>query len=231
MDRHVLHAVEVDEGGRNDQHVEDLVGLEPDVTFTRQEPLWYPGPVQHRTEDVETTHDEHPVDGGLHQGSVPARHDQEVGGWDKSKATQTDEQESPDWPVGGAGEAVHHGDDDSTDTKNGYNREIDNLGYKLAVEPVVDPWDKTTNSKEADPDIVKLAEQFGNVFRMTAHSVEEAGEAQAQDGTNEEEKEDELLSERQVSVTLVTERLHIEDNCHSDESNKSYEMGPNISSF
>ena len=35
----VLHPVEMDEGGRDHEDVKYLVGLEPEVTFSRQEPL------------------------------------------------------------------------------------------------------------------------------------------------------------------------------------------------
>ena len=35
----VLHPVEMDEGRRDDENVKYLVGLEPEVTFSRQEPL------------------------------------------------------------------------------------------------------------------------------------------------------------------------------------------------
>ena len=35
----VLHPVEMDEGGRDDENVKYLVGLEPEVTLARQEPL------------------------------------------------------------------------------------------------------------------------------------------------------------------------------------------------
>ena len=35
----VLHPVEMDEGRRDDENVKYLVGLEPEVTFARQEPL------------------------------------------------------------------------------------------------------------------------------------------------------------------------------------------------
>ena len=35
----VLHPVEVDEGRRDNENMKYLVGLEPEVTFARQEPL------------------------------------------------------------------------------------------------------------------------------------------------------------------------------------------------
>ena len=46
VERHVLDAVEVDEGGGDDEDVEDLVALEPEVALARQEPLRHPARVQ-----------------------------------------------------------------------------------------------------------------------------------------------------------------------------------------
>ena len=39
VEGNVLHPVEMDEGRRDDENVKYLVGLEPEVTFSRQEPL------------------------------------------------------------------------------------------------------------------------------------------------------------------------------------------------
>ena len=39
VEGNVLHSVEMDEGGRDDENMKYLVGLEPEVAFSRQEPL------------------------------------------------------------------------------------------------------------------------------------------------------------------------------------------------
>ena len=46
---------------------------------------------------------------------------------------------------------------------------------------------------------------------VATEGVEEEGESKAEDGANEEEEEDQLLPDLQVGVTLVAQRLHIED--------------------
>ena len=53
---------------------------------------------------------------------------------------------------------------------------------------------------------------------MTAEGVEEEGESKAEDGADEEEEKDEFLAQLDVSVTLITERLHVEDDGHCQES-------------
>jgi len=231
MYRHVLHAMKMHKSSSNDQNVEDLVRLEPDVALPRQEAFWYPRPIQHSPQYVEPTHDEHPVDGGLHQGSVPARHDQEVHRGNKPKTSQTDKQESPEWSVLTGGELVHHCDDDGTNTKQRDDGEVDYFRDKLTVEPVVDPGNKAANCEETDTDIIKLTEELGYVFRVAANCVEQAGESQAQDSSKEEEEEDEFLSELYIRVAVVTEGFDIEDDGHSDKSNKPNQMSPDVSSF
>ena len=57
---------------------------------------------------------------------------------------------------------------------------------------------------------------------MTADGVEERGHAETEDGAHKEEQEDELLTEADVIVTLVTQRLHVENNGHHDESDESF---------
>ena len=66
---------------------------------------------------------------------------------------------------------------------------------------------------------------------MTTDSVEERGEAQAKDRSNEEEEENEFLSQLYVCVTLVTQRLHVEDDGCRHECHKSNEVGPDVSSL
>jgi len=228
---HILHPVEMHECSSDDQDMKDLMRLEPDVTLPRQEALRYPGPIEHGPQDVEPPHDEHPVYGGLHQGGAPPRHDQEVHGGHKAKATQADKQESSEWSVLAGREPVEHSDDDGADTKHGDDGKVNHFRGKLAVETVVDPGDKTSNCKKADTDIIKLTKKLGYVFRVTTDCVEEAGESQAEDSTKEEEEEDKLLPECEVCVTLVTQGLDIEDDCHGDKSHKSYEVCPDVASL
>ena len=64
---------------------------------------------------------------------------------------------------------------------------------------------------------------------MTAESVEEEGESKAEDGADEEEEEDQLLADLQVSVALVAQRLHIEDDRAHYEGYETNHVCPDIS--
>ena len=46
---------------------------------------------------------------------------------------------------------------------------------------------------------------------VTTKCVKEEGESKAEDGSDEEEEEDELLPYVEVGVALVAQRLHVED--------------------
>ena len=57
VEGHVGHAVIVDEGGGDDEDVEDLVRLEPDVELARKEAFGDAAAVEHCAKDVEASHD------------------------------------------------------------------------------------------------------------------------------------------------------------------------------
>ena len=134
-------------------------------------------------------------------------------------------------PVSCCGEPVHHSDGDGANAKDTDNDHVDQFGEKLAVEAVVEPRNEATNSEETNADIVKLVEQFGDVFTVTANCVEQRGHSQTENSTNEEEQEHEFLPERNISVTLITEGLDVEDDGHSDEGHEANQMCPNVSCF
>ena len=92
----------------------------------------------------------------------------------------------------------------------------------MTVETVVKPGDETTDSQKTDADIVQLVEQLRYVLTVTADGVEEWGHAEAEDGADKEEQEDELLGECDVIVALVTQRLHVEDDRHRDEGYQAW---------
>ena len=124
-------------------------------------------------------------------------------------------------PVRCGGEPVHHGDGDGPDAQDADDDHVDKLGEELAVEAVVDPGDEAAYRQQTDADIVQLVKQLGDCLTVTADRVEEGGHAETEDGAHEEEQEDELLPELDVIVTLVTQRLHVENYCDYDERNES----------
>ena len=124
-------------------------------------------------------------------------------------------------PVRCGGEPVHHGDGDGPDAQDADDDHVDQLGKELAVEAVVDPGDEAAYRQQTDADIVQLVKQLGDCLTVTADRVEEGGHAETEDGAHEEEQEDELLPELDVIVTLVTQRLHVENYCDYDERDES----------
>ena len=56
---------------------------------------------------------------------------------------------------------------------------------------------------------------------MTADGVEQGGHAEAEDGADKEEQENELLREGDIVMTLVTQRLDVKYYSHYDERNEA----------
>ena len=63
---------------------------------------------------------------------------------------------------------------------------------------------------------------------MAAESVEEEGESKAEDGADEEEEEDQLLADLEVSVALVAQRLRIEDDRAHYEGYETDQVSPDV---
>ena len=63
---------------------------------------------------------------------------------------------------------------------------------------------------------------------VTTKCVKEEGESKAEDGADEEEEEDQLLANLQVGVTLVAQRLHIEDDRAHYEGYETDQVSPDV---
>ena len=63
---------------------------------------------------------------------------------------------------------------------------------------------------------------------MTTKCVKEEGESKAEDGADEEEEEDQLLANFQVSVALVAQRLHIKDYRAHYEGYETDQVSPDV---
>ena len=63
---------------------------------------------------------------------------------------------------------------------------------------------------------------------MAAECVKEEGESKAEDGSDEEEEEDELLPYVEVGVALVAQRLHIEDDRAHYEGYETDQVSPDV---
>ena len=63
---------------------------------------------------------------------------------------------------------------------------------------------------------------------VTTKCVKEEGESKAEDGADEEEEEDQLFADLQVSVALVAQRLHIEDDRAHYEGYETDQVSPDV---
>ena len=63
---------------------------------------------------------------------------------------------------------------------------------------------------------------------VATEGVEEEGESKAEDGADEEEEKDELLPDIEVSVALVAQWLHIEDNGANHKGNEPDQVSPDV---
>ena len=63
---------------------------------------------------------------------------------------------------------------------------------------------------------------------MAAECVKEEGESKAEDGSDEEEEEDELLPYVEVGVALVAQRLHVEDDGAHHKGNEPDQVSPDV---
>ena len=63
---------------------------------------------------------------------------------------------------------------------------------------------------------------------MATECVKEKGESKAEDGADEEEEKDELLPDIEVSVALVAQWLHVEDNGANHKGNEPDQVSPDI---
>ena len=71
----------VDKGSHKDQHMEQLVALEPDVTFARQPPLRNTEGVDGGAQDVEPSHGQHVGEGAQVPRQAKPVQDDKVNHW------------------------------------------------------------------------------------------------------------------------------------------------------
>merc|ERR1719336_2910092 len=224
---HVGHAMIMNKGGSNYKDMEDLVRLEPNVEFSRQEPLRNPATIQDSAKNVETPHDKDPVNGSLLHAHCPARLQQEMYGWHQTKEAEADEQDRAHRAIERIRELVHHGDGDAADSKHRYATQVNHFWSVLTVEAIVDPRHKAANCEQTDAHVVELAEELGHMLAVATEGVEEEGESKAEDGADEEEEEDQL-ADLQVGVALVAQRLHIEDDRAHYEGYETDQVSPYV---
>eukprot|EP00092_Neocalanus_flemingeri_P026655 GFUD01028896.1.p2 GENE.GFUD01028896.1~~GFUD01028896.1.p2 ORF type:complete len:173 (-),score=46.44 GFUD01028896.1:297-815(-) len=163
--------------------------------------------------------------------SFPSIKNDQVSKRHNTKQSETDKQSSPDWSVGSCSKLVYHGHYDGTNTKHAYAGDVHNLVDEVTVEAIIDPRNAATNNENGYPGIVKLVEDLMDMLRVAEDGVEHHGEGETGDCTNEEENEDQLITEENITTAIITERLDIEDKGDDEKTKKTQKMCPNVSSF
>lgn len=190
---HLGYATVVYERRGDDQHVEDLVAVAPQVELARVEPLGHPPRVQERARDVQHGHEDQGADRSRGRGAEDALLAEVVAGGHDAREAKRDEHPRPQGPVLRLAELVPQRHDDGAEAQDGGDGEVDDLGEEGAVEAVVEPRDERAHDEEGDAAVVELAKELAHDFRVAGDGVEGEGHAEAEDGAGEEGGEDELL--------------------------------------
>lgn len=223
---HLADAVVVHEGGHQDEHVENLMRLEPDITLAGEPSLGYPQGVEQCSQDVQKPHQDQPAQAGLRNLAEPSLHQDVVNGRNDAGQAEAHEDTRSQWSQIRLGELVPEGGDDRRDAQDDDHRKVDHFVLVVTIETVVQPWYERTHDEQRNPAVVQFGEQLADHFRVAAERVEREREAQAHDGPDEERQEDELLLE------LNFERgPRQEVGSHSDEHYAAEQMRPDVAGF
>lgn len=201
-------AVKMDESPGDHQDVEQLVGVEPDVTLAREEPLRDTSSIQTGAGDVERCHEQQPAHltdgGGLDQTLA----DDKVKGGNHAAQTQTHKHPCSDSSVLWSTEKVTLWNCDGGQTQNTHNYQVDEAGLRGAVERVVQPGDEGAHDQEGNSTVVQFGKDFGHALRVTVDRVEEPGEGEAEDGAEEKHPDHHLLLDWGHERHVGSEHVH-----------------------
>lgn len=201
-------AVEMNESSGDHQDVEQLVGVEPDVTLAREEPLRDASGVQTRSGNIERRHEQQPAHLAHRGGFDQTLADDKVQGGNHAAQTQPHKHSCSDSSVLRLGKEVTLGDDDGGQSQYAHHYQVDEAGLRGAVEGVVQPGDKRAHDQEGDPTVVQLGEDSGDALRVAVDCVEEPGEGEAKDGSQEKHPDHNLLLERGHERHVGPEHVH-----------------------
>jgi hypothetical protein len=213
----------VHEGAPQDEDVEDLVRVQPDVELAGEPPLGHPQRVQHRPHDVQQPHQDQPAERLLADLVEPALDYAVVDGRDDAAQAEGHEDGRPERPPPGLGELVPQADHDAGDAQRAHHRQVHHLRPEVAVEAVVDPRDERTHYQHGDAAVVQFREELADELRVTVDCVEHERHPQADYRAGEERAEHDLLL--QLDLHGGT---HQEEYCDRYESHTSQEVGPDV---
>lgn len=165
-------AVKMNESSSNNQDVEQLVGVEPDVTLAGEESLRDASSIETGTSDVECCHEQQPAhltNGGCLDQTLT---DNKVQGGNDTAQAQTHKHTCSHSSVLWSGEEVALGDDDGSQSQYTHHYKVDEAGLRGAVEGIVQPGDEGAHNEEGDSTVVQLGKDFGHALRVAVDRVE-----------------------------------------------------------
>lgn len=183
----------VHEGTAQHEHVENLVGVQPDVELAGEPALGHTQRVEQGAHDVQHPHEDEPPQILLADVVEPALHDAIVDGGHDAAQAERHEHARPERPPSRLGELVPQADHDAGDAQGAHHRQVHHLRPEVAVEAVVQPRHEGAHDEQGDAAVVQLGEQLADELGVAVDRVEHEGAAQADDGAGEEGAEHDLL--------------------------------------
>lgn len=169
---HLADAVVVHEGGHQDQHVENLMRLEPDITLSGEPSLGHSQGIEQRSQNVQQAHQDQPTEAGLGNFAKPSLHQDVMDGRNDSGQSEAHEDTRAQWSQIRLGELVPQGGDDRGHAQHDHDRQIDQLVLVVTVEAIIQPWDERTHDEQGNATVVQFREEFSHHLGMAAERVE-----------------------------------------------------------
>lgn len=165
----------------------------PDVALAGEPALRHSQRVEERPQNVQQPHQDQPAEAGLADLAEPALDEAVVDGGNDARQAEAHEDSGAQRAQVRFAELVPERHDDREDAEDGDDRQVNELLVVVAVEAVVQPGHEGAHDEQRDAAVVQLREELAHVLRVAAEGVEGEGEAQADDGADEEGAEDQLL--------------------------------------
>lgn len=165
---HLADAVIVHESCHQNQHVENLMRLEPDVTLSGEPSFGHSQGVEQRSQNVQQAHQNQPPKAGLGDFAEPTLHQDVVDGRNDSRQSEAHEDTRTQWSQIRLGEFIPQRGDDRGHAQHDYNCQVDQLVLVVTIEAIVQPWNKRTHDEQGNATVVEFREEFSHHLRMAA---------------------------------------------------------------
>lgn len=156
---------------KNYRNVQYLVAVPVDVIFQRPQLLRNPGSVNHRTRQIEQSHQAHPIDAHAPILYGPAMQQNSVRDKDHGGKPKTSVHGCAVRSKGRMSESGVQGCDYAEYREDGDVGPVDFLEWRIAVETVVDARDGGSPHQDDDSEVIKLVAEPLHVWAMVADDV------------------------------------------------------------